>query len=276
MYAVEVSDQIMIAHSFRGEVFGPAQKLHGATFVIRVAFLAETLDEHGIVVDIARAHEVLKLALDPLNYRNLDEVPRFKGFNTTTEFLTKYVLRPARRSGPRRRAWPRRQRAQLAPRHDRGIAARACLLRGAVVVKEVVFAVPGDLATPTGGYTYDRRIIAELPALGWRAQVLDLGDGFPRPSAPTRAAACAQLAALPPGRPVVIDGLAFGVLADAAAALRSRHPLVALVHHPLALESGLSAGEAAALQPKRARGARLRAPRRCHERGDRAPPGRGL
>jgi 6-pyruvoyl-tetrahydropterin synthase len=92
VYAVEVSDQIMIAHSFRGEVFGPAQKLHGATFVIRVAFLAETLDEHGIVVDIARAHEVLKLALDPLNYRNLDEVPRFKGFNTTTEFLTKYVF----------------------------------------------------------------------------------------------------------------------------------------------------------------------------------------
>ena len=102
MYAVEVSDQIMIAHSFRGEVFGPAQKLHGATFVIRVAFLAETLDEHGIVVDIARAHEVLKLALDPVNYRNLDEVPRFKGFNTTTEFLTKYVydrLAEAARAG---------------------------------------------------------------------------------------------------------------------------------------------------------------------------------
>lgn len=102
MYAVEVSDQIMIAHSFRGEVFGPAQKLHGATFVIRVAFLAETLDAHGIVVDIARAHEVLKLALDPLNYRNLDEVPRFKGFNTTTEFLTKYVydrLAEAARAG---------------------------------------------------------------------------------------------------------------------------------------------------------------------------------
>ena len=92
MYAVEVSDQIMIAHSFRGEVFGPAQKVHGATFVIRVAFLAEALDEHGIVVDIARAHEVLKAALAPLNYRNLDEVPRFKGINTTTEFLTKYLF----------------------------------------------------------------------------------------------------------------------------------------------------------------------------------------
>ena len=92
MFAVEVSDQIMIAHSFRGEIFGPAQKLHGATFVIRVAFFAETLDEHGIVVDIARAHEVLKVALGPLNYRNLDDVPRFKDVNTTTEFLTKYLF----------------------------------------------------------------------------------------------------------------------------------------------------------------------------------------
>jgi 6-pyruvoyl-tetrahydropterin synthase len=92
VYAVEVSDQIMIAHSFRGEVFGPAQKVHGATFVIRVAFLAETLDQHGIVVDIARAHEVLKEALTPLNYRNLDEVPQFKGVNTTTEFLTKHLF----------------------------------------------------------------------------------------------------------------------------------------------------------------------------------------
>jgi 6-pyruvoyl-tetrahydropterin synthase len=92
VYAVEVSDQIMIAHSFRGEVFGPAQKVHGATFVIRVAFLAERLDQHGVVVDIARAHEVLKEALAPLNYKNLDEVPQFKGVNTTTEFLTKHLF----------------------------------------------------------------------------------------------------------------------------------------------------------------------------------------
>jgi 6-pyruvoyl-tetrahydropterin synthase len=92
VFAVEVSDQIMIAHSFRGEIFGPAQKVHGATFVIRVAFYAEKLDEHGIVVDIARAHEVLKEALGPLNYRNLDDVPEFKGTNTTTEFLTKHLF----------------------------------------------------------------------------------------------------------------------------------------------------------------------------------------
>ena len=92
MYAVEVSDQIMIAHSFRGEVFGPAQKVHGATFVIRVAFLADELDAHGIVVDIARAHDALKQALAPLNYRNLDELPQFEGTNTTTEFLTRHLF----------------------------------------------------------------------------------------------------------------------------------------------------------------------------------------
>jgi 6-pyruvoyl-tetrahydropterin synthase len=82
----------MIAHSFRGEIFGPAQQTHGATFVIRVAFLAEALDVHGIVVDIARAHEVLKEALAPLNYHNLDELPQFKGVNTTTEFLTRHLF----------------------------------------------------------------------------------------------------------------------------------------------------------------------------------------
>jgi 6-pyruvoyl-tetrahydropterin synthase len=92
VFAVEVSDHIMIAHSFRGAVFGPAQGLHGATFVVRVAFLAERLDAHGIVVDIGRALDVLKTVLDPLKYQNLDAMPQFKGINTTTEFLTKHVF----------------------------------------------------------------------------------------------------------------------------------------------------------------------------------------
>ncbi len=92
MYAVEVSDHIMIAHSFRGAVFGPAQALHGATFAVSVAFLAERLDANGIVVDIGRAFEVLKAVLAPLNYRNLDEFPDFKDVNTTTEFLTRHVF----------------------------------------------------------------------------------------------------------------------------------------------------------------------------------------
>ena len=92
MFAVEVRDHVMIAHSFRGALFGPAQALHGATFVIDAAFFAERLDANGVVVDIARAHEVLKAVLGPLNYHNLDEVPDFRGANTTTEFLTKYVF----------------------------------------------------------------------------------------------------------------------------------------------------------------------------------------
>jgi 6-pyruvoyl-tetrahydropterin synthase len=92
VFAVEVSDHIMIAHSFRGAVFGPAQGLHGATFAISAAFLAERLDRNGIVVDIGRAHEVLKAILAELNYRNLDDLPAFKDTNTTTEFLTKHVF----------------------------------------------------------------------------------------------------------------------------------------------------------------------------------------
>ena len=92
MHAVEVRDHIMVAHSFRGEVFGPAQALHGATFVIDAAFIAEALDANGIVVDIGLAHTVLKEIVNALNYRNLDDVPEFKGKNTTTEFLTKHVF----------------------------------------------------------------------------------------------------------------------------------------------------------------------------------------
>ncbi|HZP68796.1 MAG TPA: 6-carboxytetrahydropterin synthase [Pseudolabrys sp.] len=92
MFSVEVRDHIMIAHSFRGALFGPAQALHGATFVVDAAFFAETLDPNGVVIDIGRAHEALRAALSPLNYRNLDELSEFKGVNTTTEFLTKYIF----------------------------------------------------------------------------------------------------------------------------------------------------------------------------------------
>ena len=90
MYAVQVRDHIMIAHSFKGELFGPAQKLHGATFVVDVAFMRETLTADGVVVDIGRAHDALKACLGPLNYQNLDEV--FPGQQTTTEFLSKHIF----------------------------------------------------------------------------------------------------------------------------------------------------------------------------------------
>ena len=92
MFAVEVRDHIMIAHSFKGDLFGPAQRLHGATFVVDVAFFRETLTEDGVVVDIGRAHDALKATLAPLNYRNLDDVPAFAGKQTTTEFLSKHIF----------------------------------------------------------------------------------------------------------------------------------------------------------------------------------------
>jgi 6-pyruvoyl-tetrahydropterin synthase len=92
MFTVEVRDHIMIAHSFQGAVFGPAQALHGATFIVDAAFIAKELDSNGIVVDIGCALEVLKEVLQPMRYVNLDDLPEFKGINTTTEFLTKHIF----------------------------------------------------------------------------------------------------------------------------------------------------------------------------------------
>ncbi len=91
MFTVAVKDHIMIAHSFRGEVFGPAQKLHGATFVITTEYQAAELDENGIVIDIGKAHEVLAEVLAPLRYRNLDDLDDFKGRNSTTEVVARYL-----------------------------------------------------------------------------------------------------------------------------------------------------------------------------------------
>lgn len=91
MHCVEVRDHIMIAHSLKGAVFGPAQALHGATFVVDAAFISDALDANGIVIDIGRAHEVLRSVLEPLNYKNLETIAEFAGKNTTTEFLTRHV-----------------------------------------------------------------------------------------------------------------------------------------------------------------------------------------
>lgn len=91
MFSVEVRDHVMIAHSLRGAIFGPAQQLHGATFVVDVAFLAETLSPEAIVVDIGRASQLVNDALAPLNYCNLDDVPELQGANTTTEFLARHI-----------------------------------------------------------------------------------------------------------------------------------------------------------------------------------------
>ena len=92
MYTVTVRDHFMIAHSFRGEAFGPAQRLHGATYVVDVEFRRPELDANGIVVDIGLATKAVGRVLSQLNYRNLDEIAAFSGRNTTTEVLARWVF----------------------------------------------------------------------------------------------------------------------------------------------------------------------------------------
>lgn len=92
MFTVCVRDHLMIAHSFRGEVFGPAQRLHGATYVVDLELKRPSLDADGVVVDIGRATQALRQVLADLDYRNLDEEPVFSGQNTTTEFLAKEIF----------------------------------------------------------------------------------------------------------------------------------------------------------------------------------------
>jgi 6-pyruvoyl-tetrahydropterin synthase len=91
VFGVTVRDHMMVAHSFRGEVFGPAQRLHGATFVVDATFRGDALDEDGILVDIAQATDALRVVVSELSYRNLDEEPIFAGTNTTTEVLARHV-----------------------------------------------------------------------------------------------------------------------------------------------------------------------------------------
>jgi 6-pyruvoyl-tetrahydropterin synthase len=91
MFSVTVRDHMMVAHSFVGDVFGPAQRLHGATYVVDATFRGTALDADNIVVDIGRATELLREVLGELTYRNLDEMPEFAGVNTSTEMLAKFV-----------------------------------------------------------------------------------------------------------------------------------------------------------------------------------------
>jgi 6-pyruvoyl-tetrahydropterin synthase len=92
MFALEVRDHIMIGHSLPAKVFGPAQGMHGATFTVDATFFSRDIDEHGLVVDIGLATEVLSAVLEPLRYKNLDDVPEFAGKFTTTEFLCRHIF----------------------------------------------------------------------------------------------------------------------------------------------------------------------------------------
>ncbi len=96
MFSLAVSDHFMIAHSFKGEIFGPAQGLHGATYAVEIELRRAELDAHGLVAEIGRLRSLLREILEGLDYRNLDSEPAFKGVNTTTEFLAHEIWRRAR------------------------------------------------------------------------------------------------------------------------------------------------------------------------------------
>ena len=115
-------------------------------------------------------------------------------------------------------------------------------------MKRTIFAIPGNLETPTGGYIYDRMVIEGLRASGWHVDVVSLGEGFPVPVESTRRRALDLLASLAHPCPVIIDGLAYGVLPEARHHLHPANPIVALVHHPLALETGTTASQAQLLR----------------------------
>ena len=119
---------------------------------------------------------------------------------------------------------------------------------GDTELKKAIFAIPGKLDTPTGGYIYDRRVIDGLRALAWHIDVVSLGEGFPEPSESTRQRALDLLASLPHPCPVILDGLAYGVLPETRKHLHPANAIIALVHHPLALETGVDPARACLLQ----------------------------
>ena len=183
MYAVEVRDQIMIAHSFRGDLFGPAQRLHGATFVVDIAFFREALTEDGIVVDIGRAHEALKATLQPLE---LPE-PRRSAAVRRPQHDHRVPLPPRLRrdsgGGAGRATGAGVGGRRSDPRHAARVPMARAWFEGPVGGLRSRSRFPGDLDAPTGGYAYARRLLQLLPSQGVSAEArLPLPGSFPYPS----------------------------------------------------------------------------------------------
>ena len=235
MFSVTVRDHMMIAHSFRGEVFGPAQRLHGATYVVDATFRRAALDADNIVVDIGRAAEELHAVVGELSYRNLDDEAAFAGMNTSTEALAQVVAdRLAERvhAGALGDGRPRTGR-------DRGHAARVAHRVGelrATAVTAVHVVVPDgidDPARPSGGNAYDRRICRGLAATGWSVHERPVPGSWPWPDAAARATLTGVIAGIPDGAVVLIDGLIASTVPEVLVPEARRLRLVVLVHMPL-------------------------------------------
>src|SRR5262249_36450652 len=175
----------MIAHSLRGEVFGPAQRLHGATYVVDATFRRAELDADGLVVDIGRAAEVLRAVVAELTYRNLDDEPGFAEMNTSAEALARVVADRLAERAHAGALGAEGYAAGGAHRHPPGVAYRWGGLRAAAVAA-VHFVVPDGIdapGRPRGGNAYDRHVRQGLGSLGWSVRVHALAGSWPRPDA---------------------------------------------------------------------------------------------
>ena len=271
MYSVTVRDHMMIAHSLKGEVFGPAQRLHGATYIVDVELKRSSLDADGIVVDIGRAADALRRVLADLNYRNLDEVPSLAGRNTTTEMLARRGVRRSGRGHRTRRAWTWSRRARADPRDAPRVAHRVGVVRGQSGADHHRMPLNRASSRPvlstrrTGGYIYDRRIAEGLQRQGWRCgYVLELDPSFPHPTPAALQHAGRALAAIRDGTITIVDSLALGAMPELITREAPRLTIVALVHLPLAAAIGLDARHARPLRRWRAARARGRSARRRH------------
>ena len=174
MFRLVVREHIMIAHSFQGEIFGPAQELHGATFVVDLELSRPTLDENGIVCDIGLLSELLASVLKPLNYQNLDELPQFEGqqHHHRSAWL-EHITHEVAKAHPR---WRARGRSQGGDGGDQGdarrIPRRLGQLRDVARTADDRGSCTGSsrarLHQRTGGYIYDRRIVDGLRSPGAR------------------------------------------------------------------------------------------------------------
>ena len=185
MFSVTVRDHMMIAHSFRGEVFGPAQRLHGATYVVDATFRRAALDADGIVVDIGRAAAALRAVLGELSYRNLDDEAAFAGMNTSTEALARVVADRLADSAGAGVLGDSRAEARRPGRDVARVARRLGELRAAAVTAVHVVVPEGidDATRPSGGNAYDREVCRGLSSLGWSVHEHAVAGCWPEPDA---------------------------------------------------------------------------------------------
>ncbi len=235
MFSVTVRDHMMVAHSFRGEVFGPAQRLHGATYIVDATFRRAQLDDDNIVVDIGAAAEELHAVLAELTYRNLDDEPIFAGTNTSTEALAQVV---ADRLADRVHAGALGDAAQDLDGlvgHAARVTHRLGELRAAAVTDVHVVVPDGidDPARPSGGNTYDRRVCRGLTSFGWSVHEHAVPGGWPRPDAASFAALAAAVGRIPDDAVVLLDGLVASTAPQVLVAQAQRLRQVVLVHMPL-------------------------------------------